>query len=254
MCIDMRSGSFSRYYNVSSEIHKLNPLCKILAMMVFVVMVVMCSSLKVTISLFLILSFLITISNISFKNYIKPIVSMKVLLLFIFFINFIFRVGFDSSIIMISKVILVVMYSSVLIFTTTTNELAFGFASLLRPLGLFGISVSKISMAIALSFNFIPSLYISSNKIIKSQMSRGFNYFDGSFKDRIIGIKSVFIPMFITSIKRADEVCDAMVVKNFSFENERSHIVSYKWRFNDAYMIISHLIIFVLVLVKEVVM
>ena len=254
MCIGMRSGSFSRYYNVDSPIHKLNPLCKILTSIVFLVMVLISSRVKVIISLFLILSFIITISNVPFKYYLKPLFGMKVLFIFLFVINIIFGVSFYNSFVMICKIILVVMYSSVLLFTTTTNSLAYGFSSFLRPLSLLGLPVSKISMAIALSLNFIPTMFDSSNKIMKSQMSRGFNYKEGSFKDKIVGIKSIFIPMFVSSIKRADAVSDAMEVKNFSFDSDRSDIIDYRWRFNDFYMITSHLVLFILVLIKEVVM
>ena len=70
----------------------------------------------------------------------------------------------------------------------------------------------------------------------------------------IVGIKSIFIPMFVSSIKRADAVSDAMEVKNFSFNCDRSDIIDYRWHFNDFYMIISHFVLFVLILVKEVVM
>ena len=253
MCIGMRSGSFSRYYNIDSSIHKLNPLCKVLASIVFLVMVLISSRIKVIISLFLILSFIITISNVPLKYYFKPVYTMKLLFVVLLIINFLFGVGFYNSIVMVSKVILVVMYSSALLFTTTTNSLTYGISSFLRPLGFFGIPISKISMGISLSLDFIPTLFDRSNKIIKSQMSRGFNYKDGSFRDRIIGIQSVFIPMFVSSIKRADAVSDAMEVKNFSFDSDRSDIIDYRWHFNDFYMIGCHLILFVLVLVKEVV-
>ena len=253
MCIGMRSGSFSRYYNVDSAIHKLNPLCKILASIVFLVMVLISSRFKVIISLFLILSFIITFSNVPFKYFFNPLFGMKVLFIFLFIINFIFGVSFYNSCVMVSKVALVVMYSSVLLYTTTTNSLAYGIASFLRPLSFIGFPVTKVSMAIALSLNFIPTMFDSSNKIMKSQMSRGFNYKEGSFKDRIVGIKSIFIPMFVSSIKRADAVSDAMEVKNFSFDSDRSDIIDYRWHFNDFYMIGCHLILFVLILVKEVV-
>lgn len=249
----MRSGRFSRYYNTSSLIHMLNPLCKILAMLVFLLMVFISSSIKVIIALSLILFFLMTVSNVPFSKYFSSIYSMKVLLVFIIILNFLLKVSFYVSIVMVSKICLVVLYSSVLMFTTTTNELAYGISSLLRPLEFFGINVTKISMAIALSLNFIPSLFMSSNKILKSQMSRGFDYNSNSFRDRILAIRTVFIPMFVSSIKRADSVSEAMEVKNFNFENKRSNISDCRWHFCDFYMIVCHLIVLVMVLVKEVV-
>lgn len=176
------------------------------------------------------------------------------LLTFIFIINLLFGVSIYNSFIMASRVCLVVLYSSVLLYTTTTNELALGFSSFLRPLGIFGVPVSKISMAIALSLNFVPILFMESNKIIKSQTSRGFNYRNGSFKDKIVGLKSIIIPMFVLSMKRADSISDAMDVKQFSFNSDRSNIKEIRWHVSDFYMIGCHLLVFVFVLIKEVVL
>ena len=249
----MRSGSFSRYYNTSSIIHSMNPLCKVLGLLIFVLMVMLCSNIRVICGLSLILFYIMFFSNISFKNYFKSIWSMKVLFIFIFLINLVFGVSIYESFIMISRVCLVVMYSSVLLYTTTTNELAFGFSFLFKPFAVFGFPVYKISMAIALSLNFVPSLFLESNKIIKAQTSRGFNYSSSSFKDKILGIKSVVIPMFVLAFRRADSVSEMMELRQFSFSNNRSNIKNFNWYFSDVYMIVCHLLILVFVLIKEVV-
>ena len=254
MCIDMRNGNFSRYYNTYSIIHSMNPLCKLLALLIFVIMVMICSNIRVICGLSLILIYIVVISNIPLKKYLEPLWRMKVLFFFIFFINFLFGVSFYSSFVMICRVCLVVMYSSVLLYTTTTNEIALGVASLIRPFSFLGFSVSRVSMAIALALNFIPSLFLISNKIIKSQAGRGFNYRSSSFKNKLLGIKSVFIPMFILAIKRADCVSDAMELKQFSFNRERSTINVLTWHINDIYMIFCHILVLIFVLVKEVVL
>ena len=250
----MRNGSFSRYYNTNSIVHMINPLCKILAMLIFVVMSMVGSCVRVMCGLSIILFFLMVLSLVPLKKYLSSVYSMKFLLLVIFFINILFGVSIYNSFIMLCRVCLVLMYFSLLLYTTTTNELALGFSSLLRPLGIFGFPVSKVSMAIALSLNFIPILFMESGKIIKSQTSRGFNYRDGSFKDRINGFKSVVIPMFVLSMKRADSISDAMEVKQFSFNSNRSSIKGVRWHLSDFYMIGCHLLVLVFVLIKEVVL
>ena len=254
MCIDMRNGSFSRYYNTNSIVHMINPLCKILAMLIFVVMSMVGSCVRVMCGLSIILFFLMVLSLVPLKKYLSSVYSMKFLLLVIFFINILFGVSIYNSFIMLCRVCLVLMYFSLLLYTTTTNELALGFSSLLRPLGIFGFPVSKVSMAIAFSLNFIPILFMESGKIIKSQTSRGFNYRDGSFKDRINGFNSVVIPMFFLSMKRADSISDAMEVKQFSFNSNRSSIKGVRWHLSDFYMIGCHLLVLVFVLIKEVVL
>lgn len=246
-------NNFSRYYNTNSYIHSLNPLCKILACLIFVFMTFLSNNFVVLFSLFIILIFLVCLSNVPYSFYFKSIYGMKILFLMIILINLLFGVSFVFSIIMVFKIVLIVLYSSCLIMTSTTNDIAYGFTCLLKPLSFFGFPVSKVSMAIALSLNFIPILFDTSNKIIKSQKSRGFNYNNGSLKDKILGIKTIFIPMFVLSIKKADSISDMMEVRCFSFNNNRSNIKYLGFSFNDFCMIFSHVVVFVFVLIKEVV-
>ena len=251
MCIGMLND-FSRYYNTVSYMHSLNPLTKILASLIYILMVCLSSCFSVLFSLFLILIFIIVLSNIPITNFLKPIYSMKVLLLFILVINLICGLSIYDSLIIFFKVILIVIYSSFLIYTTTTRDLANGFCSLLFPLSIFNVPIKKISMAIALSLSFIPGMFSETNKIIKSQMCRGFNYKDGNFKDKILGIKSIFVPMFVMAFRRADRVSDILEINNFSFNN--NNIKGFRWCVIDSYMILCHLTIFVFVLIKEVVL
>lgn len=246
--------NFSKYFNTHSLIHSLNPLTKILSLMIFVLMISLCSSFSEIVSLFIILLFIIEFSGVSFRHYFKPIWSMKILFIFILIINFFCHISFISSVIMICKVSMIVMYSCCLLFTTTTNELAFGFFLLLRPLTFFHIPVSKISMAISLSLNFIPIMFSETNKILKSQKSRGFNYDNVSFRNKVLGIKSIFIPMFVNSMKRADRVSDAFIVKQYNFYGERSSVIDASFKLSDSYIICCHIIILSFVLIKEVVL
>lgn len=247
----MRNGSFSRYYNTSSLIHSMNPLCKVLGLLIFVVMVMVCSNIRVICGLSLILIYIIVISNVPFRNYYTPLWSIKILFIFIFLISLFFGLGLYNSFVMICRVCLVVMYFSVLLYTTTTNELFLGISSLIRPFSFLGFSVSRVSMVVVLAFNFIPSLFVISNKVTKSQLSRGFNYRSVSFKDRVLCIRSFFIPLFVLAIKRANSV---MELKRYSFNRDISSINGLRWHVNDIYMIVCHLLVLTFVLIKEVIM
>lgn len=253
MCIDMQNGSFSRYYNTYSIIHLLNPLSKVLVSLIFIFMILLSSNFVVCIALLLILLILINISNIPIKSFLQPLFNMKFLFLFVIIIDLIFNISLYNSLMSIFKICLFVIYSSLLIYTTSTNELAIGIYMFLYPLTIFKIPVFKISMTISLSINFISLLFLQSNKILKSQKSRGFNYSSGSIKQKIIGIRSVFIPVFINSMKRAEEIGNMIEIRNFNFNNSRTFTKSMKLHYEDIYIISFHLIIFIFVLVKEVV-
>ena len=240
----MRNGDFSRYYSVSSPIHFLNPLCKVLTLFIFVFMSFLCSSIRVVCSLFIILIYIMIVSNVPFKKYFDYLFGFRFLFIFIFIINLFFT-GFYGSIIIVSRVCLIVLYYFVLIFTTTTNELAYGFSQLLKPLSVFSFSIFNFSMRLSLILNFIPCLFLKSNKVFKSQVSRGYN---NSFLHRLLGFKSSFILTF----RNFRSLFNSLNVRDFDYY--KSSVCDYRFRFLDVYMIFCHVMILVFVLIKEVVL
>lgn len=250
MCIGMQNGSFSSYYNVSSPIHSLSPLCKILTLFVFAFMTIIGSKMCVMCSLFLILVFLIVISNVPYHKYFDILFCMRFLYLFIFIIS-LFFVDFYDSIIMISRVSLFVLYLAVLLYTTTINELSYGLSLLLRPLSFLGISIFKISLIISLALNFVPYLFIETDRIIKVQTSRGVNCCKCSFIDRF---RFVVIPSFVLSFRRFIGICETFKFRTFNDSVVRGSIYDFRFNFYDIYMISCHILILTFVLIKEVVL
>lgn len=245
----MRNGSFSCYYNVSSPIHSLSPLCKLLALFVFVIMTFIGSNISVMCSLFLVLMFLIVISNVPFYKYLNVIFFLSIFCLFVFVLNLCFC-GFYDSIIMISRICLVVLYLSILLYTTTINEISYGLSLLLKPLSYFKVPVFKISLYISLFLNFIPCLFSEAGHVIKSQKSRGFDYSDVSFIDKIKGI----FPAFILSLRRTFKLFEVLKVRFSNDYFSRNSIYDFRFRLCDIYMISCHVIIFTFILIKEVVL
>ena len=233
MCIGMRSGDF-RYFNVNSIIHSLNPLCKILALLIFVIMAVIGTNIRVMCSLFIILFFIIGFSNIRFINYVRPLFFIRYLLLFIFIIGILFS-GFYSSLIFVSRICLIIMYFCVFLFTTTTNGIVYGFSHILRPFSFLG-DVSRFSIRCCFVLNFIPRFFYYFNKTRIAMVSRG------------SGFRS-FFSRFIYSFRRVCSLWNGDM--NYSYG---TCIKSSRWRIGDFCMISCHLLVLLFVLVKEVVL
>ena len=110
----------------------------------------------------------------------------------------------------IRLVFLVIASSILMTLTTTSLLLADSIESLLKPLKILKVPVHDIAMMISIALRFIPTLADEADKITKAQSSRGANYDTGGFLQRVRGLVTILIPLFVSAIKRAEEFAIAM--------------------------------------------
>lgn len=76
---------------------------------------------------------------------------------------------------MIGKLLLIIVFASLLSFTTKPMVVTQGLKDLLRPFR-FIIPVEKVAIMISITLRFIPTILDETNKIIKAQSSRGIDF------------------------------------------------------------------------------
>ena len=91
----------------------------------------------------------------------------------------IYKEGLYTAIIVTTRIILLILGSSIMTFTTTPNELTNGFESVLRPLKLIKVPVHDIAMMMSIALRYIPILVEETDKIMKAQMARGADFESG---------------------------------------------------------------------------
>ena len=241
-----------RYYPVKSFIHSMNPLSKIICLFIFVIMTLISNSCFFGILLLGLNALIVYLSNVPIMVYLKSLSKMKIFLIFIIIINIIFGVNIITNILMVIKIVLLVNYSSILTLTTPPTEITYGIEMFLRPLNKLRIPINKISLSISLALRFIPTIFDEATKILKSQASRGVDYYNSDVKGKIEAVKTMIIPMFNLSLKRADILADAMEVRLFSFDRTRTNYRINKWSKFDTISVGIHILLFVLILLSEV--
>jgi energy-coupling factor transport system permease protein len=108
-------------------------------------------------------------------------------------------------------VILLVLGTSVLLtYTTSPISLTDGIESLLSPLKLIKIPVHVFAMMMTIALRFIPTLIEETQKIMSAQKSRGADFESGNLLSRAKALMPILIPLFISAIKRANELATAM--------------------------------------------
>lgn len=241
------------YYPMRSKIHDMNPLSKIICTIVFIIMCFLANSVALNIVLLLLTIIMILNANIPFKIFSNTIKSLKFLLLFLLIINIILKVSVDATLVLLLRIILIVLYTTILTLTTPPTEITYGLEKVFSPLKLIGIPVKKFSLSITLALRFIPSIIDQANKILKSQASRGLDYKESNLKGKFIAIKSIIVPMFVLTLRKADLLAESMEVRLYNINKKRVNFRQNRWGVFDTYLCLIHLLFLAVIIKKGVV-
>ena len=239
--------SIGRYINKSSVVHKLNPVFKILSLIIMVISIFFIDSYIDIIMLSMYLLLTILYSDIDIKIYLKNIYGIKIFLIFIFIIDLIFFTNINRIIFDIFKLIFIVLYSSILTYTTCITELTYGIEKILKQFNKI-IPVGDIAMIITLSIRYIPTLTSEASRIINAQKLRGINFKSKNIKERILSISGIFIPMFTLSIKRAELSADIMDLRLYNYGKSRTNYRTNKWNVVDTLLLVLNILILIIVI------
>ncbi len=120
------------------------------------------------------------------------------------------------------RIVLMVGITSLLTFSTMSNDINNGLQSILSPLAKIKVPVGTISMIFSLTLRFIPLLFDETNKIMRAQASRGVDFAEGSIKSKVTQIISLLIPMFVLAFNKADDLANAMETRGYIVGEKRS--------------------------------
>lgn len=234
--------TLGRYFKVNSVVHKLNPVFKITSLFIMITSIFFIDSYVdiLMLSSYLLLSILY--SNISIKTYLKNLLGIKIFLIFILIINLIFYSSINKVIFDLYKVIFIILYSSILSYTTVITELTYGIEILLKPLNKI-LPVSDIATVVTLAIRYIPTLTNEANRIIRAQKMRGINFDSKNIKEKIISTSGILMPMFVMSIRRAEITADIMDIRLYNYGKSKTNYRSNEWKIIDTLLLTLNILI-----------
>lgn len=157
-----------------------------------------------------------------------------------------------SSFIVVLRIICILFLSSLLTLSTKPTDLNVAIERLLKPLRLIKINPSIFAMMISIALRFIPTLINEANKILKAQASRGVDFNEGKFKDKIMQIVSLIVPMFVIAYKRAIDLADAMEARGYDPDGKRSTLNELKFKGIDYFILVFMNILFASIIVLNI--
>lgn len=239
--------TLGKYYKKDSIIHGLSPIFKIISLIIMIIGIFFIDSYVDVIMLASYLLLSIVCSNIEIKIYLKNILGIKIFLIFILVIDLIFYNGINRIIFDLFKLIFMILYSSILTYTTVVTALTYGIEKILKPFNRI-IPVSDIAMIISLTVRYIPSLTYEANRIIRAQRVRGVNFETKDIKEKIISISGILMPMFVMSIKKSNQMADIMDLRLYNYGKSKTNYHTNNWRIIDTFLLILNILILLIVI------
>ncbi len=241
--------AFGQYYPADSLIHKMDPRCKILLTIAYMVAIFLVKSYLGYLVTAILLFSTIAISKVPLRVVLRSIRAVIFLLMFTLIINLLFYKqgtviaswwkititwqGIDYAIKMLFRLTMLVMGASMLTFTTTATELTDGLESLLYPLKFIKVPVHDIAIIMSIALRFIPTLVEETQKIMNAQKARGAELDTGNFFKRVKAMLPILIPLFVSAFRRADELADALDARCYNASENRTKMKVLKFTLKD---------------------
>jgi len=266
----IKNFTLGQYYNSGSIIHKLDPRFKLVEIIAFIVFVFLAPDFIGIGLLSAVTLFVLLLSKVPFKMYLrnlKPIIAIIILtaLLNIFYVSegtvlfswWIFTVtteGILKAVFMATRIILMILISSVLTYTTTPTELTDSIESLLSPLKFIGLreAVHTLAMMMTIALRFIPTLADETDKIMSAQKARGADMENGGLFKRLRALMPILIPLLFSSVRRANELAEAMDCRCYSGGRGRTRMKKLSPSLKDFYALFFMLVIFTAIILLRI--
>ena len=259
--------TIGQYIPGDSFVHKLDPRLKILISLLFIVDLFLVNNF---IGYLFVVTFIlatILIADLPFKYIykgLKPILALLVItgLLNVFmtsgkelvfqwgFIS-IYKEGLETAGLMIVRLMLLIMGTSILTLTTSPIELTDGIEKLLSPFKRIGVPAHELAMMMTIALRFIPTLMDETDKIMKAQMARGADFESGNLISRAKSLIPILVPLFISSFRRADELAMAMESRCYKGGEGRTRMKQLKIIREDYIASLAFTLLFVITIISR---
>ncbi|MBR6552825.1 MAG: energy-coupling factor transporter transmembrane protein EcfT [Clostridia bacterium] len=142
--------------------------------------------------------------------------------------------GIYTAIFIAVRIVALLVISSLLTYTTSPTDLTDAIERLLSPLKIFKVDIHTFAMMMTIALRFIPTLIDEIDRIMSAQKARGADFESGNLLKRIKALFPIFIPLIISSFKRAFELADAMSCRCYVGGKGRTRMRKMQFTFRDA--------------------
>lgn len=253
----IRDITIGQYYPVDSPVHRLDPRVKLSGTMIFLISLFVFSGYIGYMIAAVFVGSVIKLSKVPFRYIVRGLKPVLLLLLitllfnllltregkevFSFWIIHIYDEGVIMAALMAVRLVLLVLGTSLMTFTTTPNQLTDGLEKGLRGLKKIKVPVHEIAMMMSIALRFIPILVEETDKIMKAQQARGADFESGKLLQRAKALVPLLVPLIVSAFRRANDLALAMEARCYHGGDGRTKMKPLKYKKRD---FIAYLILF----------
>ena len=241
----LRDITLGQYFPGDTFVHRLDPRTKLLAVIAYIV-ALFCAKSFLTYGLVILLwAICVVVSGVKFAALTKGLKAVYIIVAFTAIMNLFFTPGtpvadawllrsitwegIENAVAMMLRIVLLIMGTFLLTYTTSPIALTDALESLLSPLKKVKFPVHELAMMMSIDLRFIPTLINETDKIMSAQKARGADFTSGSLLKRARALVPILVPLFVSAFRRADELATAMECRCYHGGEGRTklHVLHY---------------------------
>ena len=214
-----------QYFPGDSFLHRMDARVKILLLLILLIEVFAFTSAPVYLIMTVLTFLMIMISKVPMRMVLRSLKPLWWIILFTFVLHLfshpgreLYRIwqfvitqeGVAQGALISVRLMLLIVLSTLLTFTTSPLKLTDALESLLSPFKRLGLPAHELAMMMTIALRFIPTLISETDKIMKAQQSRGADFVTGSILSRLKNMVPILVPLFLSAFRRADDLALAM--------------------------------------------
>lgn len=159
--------------------------------------------------------------------------------------------GLAAGATQVYRICLLVIVASLLTYTTSSTQLAHGIEALFGPLERVRFPVREIALVLTIALRFVPTFFAEIEMISKAQRARGADFYSGGPLRRLRSLVPIFVPVFVSALRRAEELATAMDARGFRSASHRTRLYRLSFGWNDLVACLAVLTAGLLILALE---
>ena len=242
----LKDITLGQFFPGNTIVHRLDPRTKILAVVLYIVALFSANSVLTYAIVMVALTVSILVSKVPFRSLTKGLKPIVIIVIFTAVMNLFFTKGTPvcdvwllrhitweglvAAVKMLLRIVMLIMGTFLLTYTTSPIALTDGLESLLGFLKKIKAPIHELSMMMSIALRFIPTLIEETDKIMSAQKARGADFESGNIFRRAKALVPILVPLFISAFRRADELATAMECRCYHGGEGRTalHVLRYE--------------------------
>ena len=244
----LKDITLGQYFPGDTVAHRLDPRTKILLVVLYIVALFCADSLLAYGILALVLAVCVRVSRVGLKALVRGLKPVVFIIVFTGILNLFFTpgdqalvewgflrittVGARNALFMVLRIMLLIMGTFLMTYTTSPISLTDGLERLLNWMKKLHVPVHELAMIMSIALRFIPTLIEETDKIMSAQKARGADFESGSIIQKAKALIPILVPLFVSAIRRAEELATAMECRCYHGGEGRTklHVLQYAGR------------------------